>query len=444
MPTSTSENATDEIQSAFNRHIEDLDTAPAWWKDSKAKAFETFASLEMPKRKDEAWRFATIKGLSLDSYAFAALPAISDAAKIVERSSFLEKCAGRFVFGDNETLQADRISPELAAKGVIWAPLREAIAKHSEILKDYFMKQEADLGSAKFAALHHAFLENGALLYVPKGVEIEDPFVVYNWSINAGVALFPHTLIVAEEFSKVKVVEANLSATEENAAYSCGVNHIFAGVGSSVDYTHLQNFNERTLGFQINSNIAGQDSNVKTISVNVGCQRYRSETHGQIKGSGSKVEMLSLAVADYEQEIDQRTLQTHSAPHAVSDLLFKNVLIDNAKTIFSGLIKVDPGAQQTDAYQTNRNLLLSNTAEANSLPGLEIDANDVKCSHGATTAQIEPEEVFYMKARGIPESGAQELIVYGFFEEVLERIDSEPLAENARRIIQEKFRKRLR
>nr|WP_246462796.1 Fe-S cluster assembly protein SufD [Pelagicoccus albus] len=391
----------------------------------------------------ESWRFAKLKGLELSDIQFAALPSISDAASLVEKSNFLDNYAGRFVFGDDQTLQADRISPELAEKGVIWAPFREAITKHADIMKDYFMKQEADLGSEKFAALHQAFLENGALLYVPKGVEIEEAFIVYNWSINAGSAIFPHTLIITEDFAKVKVVEANLSASEDAAAFSCGVNHIFAGVGSTVDYTLLQNFNEKTLGFQINSNIAGRDSNVKTISVNVGCQRYRSETHGQIKGPGSKVEMLSLAVADNEQEIDQRTLQTHSAANAVSDLLFKNALIDDARTIFSGLIKVDPGAQQTDAYQTNRNLLLSNTAEANSLPGLEIDANDVKCSHGATTSQIEDDEIFYMLARGIPRAKAQELIVYGFFEEILERIECPTVAENARQIIQAKFKKRL-
>lgn len=432
----------DLLKDAFARHIDDLDTAPKWWKDTKQEAFNTFASMPMPSRKNEEWRFANIKGIDLEPYQFAALPSISDASSIIERSNYLSSYSGRFVFGDDQTLKADRISPELAAKGVIWAPLREAISKHGDILKDYLMKQEADLGSAKFAALHQAFLENGALLYVPKGVEIDDPFIVYNWSINRNAAIFPHTLIVAEEFAKVKLVEANLSATGDNPAYSCGVNHIFAGVGSTVDYVLLQNFNEQTLGFQINSNIAGKDSNVKTLSVNLGCKHYRAETHGQIKGPGSKVEMLSLAVAAHDQEIDQRTLQTHSAPNAVSDLLFKNVLMDDAKTIFSGLIKVDPGAQQTDAYQTNRNLLLGNSAEANSLPGLEIDANDVKCSHGATTAQIEDEEIFYMKARGIPENQAQELIVYGFFEEILLKINNDELAENARRIIQTKFSKR--
>ena len=274
-------------------------------------------------------------------------------------------------------------------------------------------------------------------------MEIEDPFVVYNWAASSKIPTLPHTLVIAEEFAKVSVIEAQFSADEETANYSVGVNHIFAGVGSKVSHTLLQDYNEESIGFQINSNEAAKDSLVKTLTVNVGCRRYRTETHGQIMGAGAHVEMLSLVAADADQEIDQRTLQSHNAPHTTSELLFKNTLADKAKTIFSGLIKVSEDAQLTDAYQTNRNLLLSNTAEANSLPGLEILANDVKCSHGATTSQIDPEEIFYMNARGIDKAHAHELIVYGFFEEIIERIDCEELADNVRQLIQTKFKKKL-
>tara|TARA_Y100000814_G_scaffold188441_1_gene138045 strand:+ start:43 stop:489 length:447 start_codon:yes stop_codon:yes gene_type:complete len=146
-----------------------------------------------------------------------------------------------------------------------------------------------------------------------------------------------------------------------------------------------------------------------------------------------------MALTETNQEIDQRTLQTHAAPNATSNLLFKNALMGESKTIFSGLIKVGETAQQTDAYQTNRNLLLNRSAEANSLPGLEIEANDVKCSHGATTSEIDEEAIFYMLARGIPKQVAQELLVYGFFEEVLNRIADDTLAESARQMIRGKF-----
>jgi Fe-S cluster assembly protein SufD len=153
--------------------------------------------------------------------------------------------------------------------------------------------------------------------------------------------------------------------------------------------------------------------------------------------------MYSLTVAEESQEFDQRTFQIHNAPNAVSDLLYKNALLDKSRSIFSGLIKVAEGAQQTDAYQTNRNLLLDPTAEANALPGLEILANDVKCSHGATTGNVDASELFYMMSRGIPKRAAMQLMVFGFFEEVIEKVESDELAENLRTLIRNKFEAKI-
>ncbi|MCH6257742.1 Fe-S cluster assembly protein SufD [Puniceicoccaceae bacterium K14] len=429
------------VKSDFQEYLDILDTAPSWWKDIKKSAFEDYCALPDPSRKDETWRFANLKAWRGTNPEFSAMPSISNAQSLIERSDLIKTYSGQIVIADNQTIQAESISPELSAKGVVFTTLKKALSTHGALIKDYFMKQEVDLGSAKAAKLHTAFLENGVILFVPKGVEVEDPFIVYNWATSATVPSLPHTLVIAEDLAKVSLIEAQLSADESTPSYSCGVGHIFAGASSKVQLTVLQNFNEQSVGTQISSNITGKDALVKTLSVNVGCKQYRSETHGKIVGSGAHVEMLSLAVTDNDQEIDQRTLQTHDAPHATSDLLFKNALRDKSKTIFSGLIKVAEHAQQTDAYQTNRNLLLSSDAEANSLPGLEIEANDVKCSHGATTSQIEPEEIFYMLARGIDRDAANELIVNGFFEEVLERIDVEELAENVRQLIRSKFKK---
>ena len=161
----------------------------------------------------------------------------------------------------------------------------------------------------------------------------------------------------------------------------------------------------------------------------------------QLQAPGAFSEMLALTVADHTQEFDQRTLQIHQAPNTKSDLLYKNALLDQAKTIFSGLIVVDPDAQKTDAYQSNRNLMLSDDAEASSLPGLEIQANDVRCTHGATSSRIDPEQEFYLQARGISKAAADELLTFGFFEEVLNRLESEPLHEVLRTLIQAEFKK---
>ena len=427
------------IEQAFQKHIEGLDTAPAWWTDFKRQSFEAYTNMPMPKRWDEHWRFSDRSRLdTIEKFSFGN----SDSAKIPqgykEWSNLASSETAVLTFVDDQLAETTPLPDHLTQAGVIWLPLAEAIQSHGELLKDYFMKQEADLGSEKFAHLHTAFVDTGALLYIPKGVEIEDPFTVFNWSSRANGAIFPHTLVIAEENAKASLVEF-YGSIGNNPALSCGVTHLFAGVGSQLDYTLVQNFNEQTLGFQINSNVAGRDSQIDMHSIILGCQQYRSETHGQVKGSGAHVDMRSMALTDADQEIDQRTLQTHAAPNTTSNLLFKNALMGESKTIFSGLIKVDETAQQTDAYQTNRNLLLNSSAEANSLPGLEIEANDVKCSHGATTSEIDEEEIFYMLARGIPKPVAQELVVYGFFEEIIDRIADDTLAESARQMIRNKF-----
>ena len=427
------------IEQAFHNHIDDLDTAPAWWKEFKRQSFEAYTNSPMPSRRDEPWRFSSRSRFqSIESYSFDN----SDSAKIPqgyrEWSSITSSETASLTFVDDRLVESSPLPANLIKTGVLWLPLAEAIQSHRDLLKDYFMKQPADLGSEKFAHLHAAFVKSGALLYIPKGVEIESPFTVFNWNSHSNGTIFPHTLVITEENSKASLVEFH-GSIGENQALSCGVTHLFAGVGSKLDYTLVQNFNEQTLGCQINSNVASRDSQINMHSVILGCQQYRSETHGQVKGAGAHIDICSMALTETNQEIDQRTLQTHAAPKATSNLLFKNALMGESKTIFSGLIKVDETAQQTDAYQTNRNLLLNRSAEANSLPGLEIEANDVKCSHGATTSEIDEEAIFYMLARGIPKQVAQELLVYGFFEEVLNRIADDTLAESARQMIRCKF-----
>ncbi len=434
------EPGTDEsIRCAFQSHIDSLNNAPEWWKAFKRDAFESYLKAPVPQKSDENWRFANRKGLDLSHCDFNSDPNDLDTQSLIDKSRLTTSQSGAFAFADNQTILSESASAALLEKGVIWCTLSEAIMNHEDLLKDYFMKQAVDLGSKKYADLHSAFVANGVLLYVPKGVEVDAPFYAYNWAVSKEASVFPHTLVIAEEHSRVHLVETHLSSSDQ-PSLSCGVTHLFAGVGANVDYTLIQGYNEETLGFQINSNIAGKDSQVDMNSVVLGCKRYRAETHGQIKGPGAHIDMRSLALTDAGQEIDQRTLQTHSAPHATSNILFKNALKEQSKTIFSGLIKVDESAQQTDAYQTNRNLLLDSNAEANSLPGLEIEANDVKCSHGATTSEIQDDEIFYMRARGIPKDAAQELIVYGFFEEILGRIEDESLANYSRKLIQAKFR----
>lgn len=426
-------------EAIFDHFLERHNELPAWLVRQKEKSWEEYTNLPAPSRKMESWRFANVKGLGVEQFRLASEMDQIEEEAARDRSDQIKDTTAKLVFGNDDLLAEELIPEELSALGVIFEPLERAFAKHSEILEEFFMAQASALGSEKFAALHTALNRNGTLLFVPENVEIELPFVSYHWASGNEAAVFPHTLVIAKDNSKVTFVDVYGSTEQDSSQLACGVSTLYAGPGANVEYHYVQNWNEESLSFNRLTTIAQRDANICAFGLNIGSKHARNEGHTVIDGPGSNAEILSLTVAHEDQEIDQRTLQSHNAANARSNLLFKNALQDTSKTIFSGLIKVEEEAQQTDAYQTNRNLLLSPTAEANSLPGLEILANDVKCSHGATTGQIDENELFYLLARGINKSTAQKLLVFGFFEEILEKISNEELAEYHRELVHQKF-----
>ncbi|MEN8830223.1 MAG: Fe-S cluster assembly protein SufD [Lentimonas sp.] len=417
---------------------------PTWLAERRAAGIEQFNALAMPTARDEMWRFASVGRLSIDGFNSVEAPSADTLAALVERSGLVSERAGRSVYVDDAQANFEGISAELAAKGVIYLPINEAVAQHPELMEKYFLQESTELGSEKFFGLHASVVCAGSVLFVPKGVEVEQPFVNYYWTSGERAAVFPHTLVIADDNAKASVVDIFFSETEENEALNVSVSNIHAGAGANVFRKIVQDWNEKTVSFQLDTTIADRDAQVKNVAVNIGAERARFENQTRIEGPGADVKMYSLTVAEETQEFDQRTFQTHNAGNAVSDLLYKNALLDNSRTIFSGLIKVAEGAQQTDAYQTNRNLLLDPTAEANALPGLEILANDVKCSHGATTGNVNEDELFYMMQRGIPKRVAMQLMVFGFFEEVIEKVESDELADNLRELIRNKFESKIK
>ena len=416
---------------------------PTWLFSLREQGKAQFENLPAPKAQDERWRFASVGKLSTDGFAPAPAPVDEKLKEFKNRSSLISEYAGNLVFADDTQAHFEGIGKELSDQGVIYLPIIDAIKQHPKLMHRYFLKESTELGSEKYFGLHMQFVKAGSVLYVPKGVEIKDPFVNYYWTCGANSAVFPHTLIIAEDNSKVSVVDIFFSDTVQNKALNVSVSNIHAASSAKVFRKVVQNWNEKTVSFQLDTTIADRDSSIKSVAVNIGAKRARYENQSRIEGPGAHVKMYSLTVAEKDQEFDQRTYQTHNAGNAVSDLLYKNALLDNARTIFSGLIKVAENAQQTDAYQTNRNLLLDPTAEANALPGLEILANDVKCSHGATTGNVNAEELFYMMQRGISKREAMKLMVFGFFEEVIEKIENDELAESLRTLIHNKFSSKI-
>jgi Fe-S cluster assembly protein SufD len=410
---------------------------PAWWEQRKAEAWKKFQSMPMPKRSEEDWRFATIDAIRLGKFQPGGKGASLD-AEIVKRSVAAFPQAGRAVFANDRLLHFEG-GEELQKKGVVFESLSGALQKHPDLLQKYFMAHPVDLGAQKFAALHAAHASAGVLIHVPKNVELELPLVSFHWLDGDESSVFPHTLIVAGENSKVTVVDFLASTNEEGVGLACGLNDLLVGPGAKVDYVCLQQWGKQVTSFQLNSTRVEKDGEARSLFVNLGAAYARQESRSTMAGSGARSEMLGLSVGSDRQEFDQRTLQCHDVPNTWSDLLYKNALDDRSKSIFKGLIRVAPGAAKTDAYQNNRNLLLNPEAEADSMPGLEILNDDVRCTHGATTGQIDQDQLFYLMARGIdPRTGAQ-LLAHGFFEEVIARLPEKKIGEAVRSAVAEKF-----
>jgi Fe-S cluster assembly protein SufD len=412
---------------------------PDWFRNQQRVAWKQFESLPQPTRKDQAWRFANVGLLDLSPFRYGGPLTENERATILDQSRGLEKVAGRMIFAGDELIEREVISDQLKKRGVIFQSLERAMIEHADLFRKHFMSQPAKLGSAKFAALHQALVSSGTFLYVPRGVEIELPIEIFHWLNSENTSAFPHLLLVTDELAKVTVIEHFRSVNGDAPGFACGVNDLVAGPGAKVTYVCAQNWADNVVALQMNSTMVDHDASAMSLNLHLGSRYSRFESLSRLVGEGGRSDLLAVAVAKHQQEFDARTLQDHVSPHTASDLLYKNALDDRARTIFGGLIRVEPHAHFTDAYQKVRNLLLSDNAEANSMPGLEILADNVRCTHGATSGQIDEDELFYLRTRGIPVPVAQRLIVTGFLDEVVQRLDHPAIAGYLNRLIEEKF-----
>jgi Fe-S cluster assembly protein SufD len=406
---------------------------PAWFAQSQRTAWESFTNLPMPGRRDESWRFADLKLLSFD--AFTAPTGSPDGASTATPApaSTLEKTAARLVFV-NDTL----VSKDLTDPAVQVLTLTEALAQHGARLESILTTPGTGLGSEKFAALHQAQLRDAVVIVIPANTEIAAPVEIIHWLTGENSAAFPRTIILTEHHAKVTVLEHHLSQ-DDTAGLSLGAAQLIAADASSINYVLLNQRNAASKSIHLSTVSTGRDASVRHSLFNLAAGWTRTECRSLLNGPGSRCEMFSVALAAGNQEIDQRTLQDHLSPNSYSDLLYKNVLFDTAKTIFAGLIKVDEGAHGTDAYQKCRNLLLSDTCEANSMPGLEINADQVKCSHGSTTGRIAEDELFYFESRGISRPEAARLIAVGFANEVTTKVGHDAIEAILTNAIESRF-----
>lgn len=408
-----------ERMSILERKPERLVGAPEWFNESRLAGWQQFLELPKPSRKHEQWRFA-----SLGELDFEGVGVPESTRRVGHRGAQgLERRAARFGFVNDTLVEEETNLPE----GVICMPLAQALVEHSELVREHFMQQEVTLGSAKYAALHRANLSNGMFIHVADGVVVEDPIEVFHWLEGDHVVAFPHTLIVAGKGAKVSVVDYFQSDAKAKGSWAIAVNDLVVGEGAELTYLALQDLCDEARMIQVNNTRVGKDATAKSFLLNAGAAWARQESLSKLEGTESRSYMMSVSIGRDEQEYDQRTFQHHASPHSFSDLLYKNTLYDKSRTIFSGLILVDEKAHYTDAYQTCRNLMMSDEAEANSMPGLEINADQVRCSHGSTTSTVSDNELFYLETRGISPREARQLIAQGFSVEAISRLGNPAL-----------------
>ena len=408
---------------------------PEWVREARLAAWETYERLPMPTRTMEEWRRTDLRPLKLDRLVpFAGveqdqLPAL-DGLLVGEGDTSLTagRHAGVVVQRDAATLYAE-VDPDLATQGVIFCDLETAIREHPDLVRRHFMTEAVTPETGKFEALHAAFWQGGTFLYVPQGVVIEQPFRSFVIGEAEGAAVFAHSLVVLEEGAEAFFVDAFRSPSQERQSFSSAVVELIARKDARLRYVQVQDWGRHVWHFMTERAVLADRAEVKSLHVTLGSRFTKNSIGSHMRGRDTLAEMLGIYFADGDQFFDHHTWQLHESPHATSDLEFKGALKDSARSVYSGLIKVWEGAQKTDAYQQNRNLVLSRQARADSIPNLEIGANDVRCTHGATVAQVEPEHIFYLQARGIPRTEAQKLIVEGFFRPVIDRIPVEEIQD---------------
>jgi Fe-S cluster assembly protein SufD len=375
----------------------------------RTEALERYRELPVPSTTEEHWRFTNLRGF--DPEAFAA----DGVAAVARPESMLEVDVAGVAFVGESGIEIER-SPD----GIRFEPLAEAHERLGELVS---------WQDDKFAAHNAAAWRHGLLVHVPRGLELERPLYVRVANAAEGGSLFWRLLVIAEEGARFSLIEEYASASPSLSSYSNAVVELFVEQAARLEYVSLQNLSAETWHFASHHARVERDAELDWVSGGFGSKKGKTRIQNDLAGPGATSRVTGAYFADGEQHLDYDTFQEHIAPNTESDFAFKGALRDTATAVWRGMIRVEEDAQKTNAYQECRNLMLSPTTHAVPIPGLEILANDVRCTHGATVGRVDREQLFYLMARGLPRAEAERLIVRGFFQDVLDRIDLEPVRE---------------
>lgn len=415
---------------------------PAWMRDRRREAWRVLQDTPYPTTSDEPWRRTDIKALKLSDFTPLEAPTTIKTLRGIplewQRALKLTQDISGAMLAVDSAVAGYTARDELEASGVIFTDLDTALRKHGNLIDLYFMNQAVKFNDGYFAALHGAFWRGGTFLYVPRGVQVELPLRSFTW-LNRHTCAAPHTLVIMEHDSRAVLIDEFGSPRQGGPALNLGVVELFLDDGAQLDYVGIQDWGRSVWNLTSERALAKRDTTLHWVVGGLGSKLTKTFLDAQLVGQGATALLSGVFFADGTQHLDLDTEQNHVAPHAKSDLLYKGALKDSARTVWQGMIRVFKGAQRTDGYQANRNLLLSDKARADSIPGLEINADDVRCTHGSTVSRIDEEEIFYLMSRGIDRLESEILLVNAFFTPVLDRIPLPSVRERLKKEIAKKM-----
>lgn len=415
---------------ALSQHIHE----PDWLRERRLLAWQTYENIPMPYLEEE-WRRTDYRHIRWDEAA-RLIPANGAAAADVPDKNLApltgDEQGGLLVFVDGQAVHHE-LANELSAQGVIFTDLKTAIAEHEALVRRHLMTAAVKPEDGKFAALHGALWNYGVFVYVPRGLAAKLPLHVVCYHSQPGAAL-GHVLVVVEDNAQATMQVEYASADSETQSAYIGATELLVGAGGNLRYVSLQDWNRRTYEFSHQRGIVGRDAQLDWVNGVMGSRLTKAFIEVDAVGAGANARVSGFFFADREQFFDLDTQQNHNAPLTNTDLLFKGAARDRARTLWQGMIKSLPKMQRIDGYQVCRNLMLSSEARMDGIPGLEIEADDVACSHAATFGTLEEEPIFYLMSRGIPRPEAQLMVIEGFFDELLKRI---PFARVRERLMSE-------
>lgn len=413
---------------------------PSWLIDRRREAFARFQAFAWPSARDEEWRRTDIRGFHLNSFAAPDAQEPSSASR-APFDRLWETLTSQYATGIEHIGGALSRQPDAAhLGGAVFVDLARAVKEYPELIKRYLLTEAVTPSSDIFAALHAAFWTSGSLLYVPRGVTVESPLFSLIGLAREGRVDLSHTLVVLEDGAEATLVrESSGQGGNETPALHIGAVEVFLARGANLRFVNIQNWDQSTWHFSRERALVGRDASLQWTVGGLGSRLAKVNQEVALTGQGAKAQVNGVMFTTGRQHLAYFTRQDHIAPHTTSDLLYKGGLKDHSRIVWKGMIRVEKEAQRTDAYQKNDSLVLSEFARADSIPGLEIEANDVRCTHGATAGRVDEDMIFYAQARAVPREVAIRLIVEGFFANVYDRISVDSVRETLRQAVETKL-----